>query len=99
MFNDKELSPMLVINRALFFTTYPSSQFIIIEILCNDDCLFNVSYLGGHTESYSGRLRLLVCFPFSKSVEKRFVSQVNKATSKSLSQLLIVIEINCLVIF
>ena len=84
---------MLVIHRALFFTTYPSSQFIIIEILCNFDYLFNVSYLGGHTESYSGRLRLLVCFSFSKSVEKRFVSQVIKATSKSLSQLLIVMEI------
>ena len=83
---------MLVIHRALFFTTYPSSQFIIIEILCIRN-LFNVSYLGGHTESYSGRLRLLVCFSFSKSVEKRFVSQVIKATSKSLSQLLIVMEI------
>ena len=55
--------------------------------------------LGGHMESYSGRLRLLVCFSFSKSAERRFVSQVVKATSKSLSQLLIVIEINCLVIF
>ena len=76
--NQKRQSPTTVPFRTTLTRTISRStdtpgfkSFTMFKIVCNVNYLFNVFYIGGHMESYFGKLLLLVCFSFVITMRSR----------------------------